>query len=183
MQLSVAARNARLDAIETVLGASALLRIYTGAMPANCAAAATGTLLAEIPLPADYMAAASGGSKAKAGTWEDTAANASGYAGYYRFYDSGGTACDIQDLVSQTWVASTAYVLIQQSNNGGNTYKVTTAGTSAGSGGPTGTGTGISDGSVVWDYVGPVGMIVDNTNFAVGQDFLVTGYTLTDGNA
>lgn len=183
MQLSVAVRNARLDAIETQIGVSALLRIYTGAMPANCAAAATGTLLAECALPVDYMAAASGGSKAKSGTWQDTSADNSGYAGYYRFYDSTGVTCGIQDLVSQAWAASTAYALNQQTNNGGNVYRVTTAGTSASSGGPTGTGNGITDGTVVWNYVGPVGMTVDNTNFAAGQGFLVTGYTLTDGNA
>jgi hypothetical protein len=43
MQLSVAARNARLDAIETTAGASAVLKIFTGSPPANCAAADSGT--------------------------------------------------------------------------------------------------------------------------------------------
>jgi hypothetical protein len=46
VQLSVAARNARLDAIETAVGVSAILEIRSGAQPANCAAADSGTLLA-----------------------------------------------------------------------------------------------------------------------------------------
>ena len=42
VQLSTAVRNARLDAIETAIGASAILRIRSGAVPANCAAADAG---------------------------------------------------------------------------------------------------------------------------------------------
>ena len=39
------------------------LTIRTGAQPANCAAAAAGTVLATINLPADWLAAATGGIK------------------------------------------------------------------------------------------------------------------------
>lgn len=102
MQESVAVRNARLDAIEATIGASAILEIRTGAAPANCAAASTGTLLASMSLPADWMAAAAGGSKAKNGTWEDAAANASGVAGHFRIFDSGGTVCGMQGSVTET---------------------------------------------------------------------------------
>lgn len=101
IQLSVAVRNARLDSIETTIGASAILRIRTGAPPANCAAADTGTVLAECTLPSDWMAAASGGVKALSGTWEDTSANATGTAAHYRIYSSGGT-CHLQGTVTAT---------------------------------------------------------------------------------
>jgi len=47
-------------------------------------------------LPADFMAAASNRSKAKAGTWTDASANASGTIGHYRIYDSGGSTCHVQ---------------------------------------------------------------------------------------
>lgn len=67
-QFSTAARNASLDAIETLIGASPILRIRTGAPPANCAAARSGTVLATMNLPADFMAAAVNGSKALSGT-------------------------------------------------------------------------------------------------------------------
>ena len=95
LQYSVAVNNARLDAVETATGASAKLRIYTGAAPANCAAAATGTLLVDMTLPADWMAAASSGSKAKAGTWSGTGV-AAGTAGYFRIVDNAGTTAHIQ---------------------------------------------------------------------------------------
>jgi hypothetical protein len=99
VQLSVAARNARLDAIETTAGASAVMKIFTGSPPANCAAADSGTVLATINLPSDWMAAASGGSKAKSGTWQDLSADNSGTAGHFRVYDNGVTTCHIQGTV------------------------------------------------------------------------------------
>ena len=102
VQLSVAVRNARLDAIETAIGTSAILRIRTGSVPANCAAADTGTVLVEMTLPSDWLAAAASGAKAKAGTWQDTSANATGTAAHYRIYDSAGTTCHLQGTVTGT---------------------------------------------------------------------------------
>jgi len=102
LQYSVAVRNAKLDQIETTIGTSAILRIWTGSPPANCAAADSGTKLAECALPSDWMAAASSGSKAKSGTWQDTSADNAGTAGYFRIYDSGGTVCGIQGTVTAT---------------------------------------------------------------------------------
>ena len=102
MQYSVAVRNARLDAVETTTGADAVLKIRTGARPANCAAADTGTVLATLTLPTDYMAAASGGTKAKTGTWQDTSADATGTAAHFRLYASDGTTCHAQGTVTAT---------------------------------------------------------------------------------
>lgn len=133
LQYSVTVRNAKLDAVESTIGTSAILKIRTGSAPANCGTADSGTVLATVNLPSDWMANASSGSKAKSGTWEDTSADNTGTAGYFRIYDSGGTTCHIQGTVTVT-----------------------------GGGGD---------------------MTVDNTSFASGQDFLVTGFTLTAGNA
>lgn len=133
IQFSVAVRNARLDALETAIGASAVLKIFTGAPPANCAAADSGSVLATLNLPADYMAAAGSGSKAKAGTWQDASADGTGVAGHFRLYASDGTTCHTQGTITAT-----------------------------GGGGD---------------------MEVDNVNFAAGQQFTVTGFVLTDGNA
>lgn len=102
LQLSVAVRNARLDAIETTIGVSAILKIRTGAAPATCATADSGTVLATCSLPSDYMAAASSGSKAKTGTWEDTSADATGTAAHFRLYASDGTTCHAQGTVTAT---------------------------------------------------------------------------------
>ena len=41
IQFSSSVRDARLDSIETTIGASPLLRIYSGTMPADTATAAT----------------------------------------------------------------------------------------------------------------------------------------------
>jgi len=102
LQYSVTVRNAQLDAVETTVGTAPLLRIYSGSAPANCAAAASGTLLAEATLPSDWMEAASSGSKALSGTWQDASANATGTAGHWRLYDSGGTTCHAQGTVTAT---------------------------------------------------------------------------------
>lgn len=99
LQYSTTVRNAKLDAIETAIGASAILKIRTGAPPANCGTADSGTVLATVSLPADYMAAASGGAKAKSGTWEDTSADATGTAAHFRLYASDGTTCHAQGTV------------------------------------------------------------------------------------
>ena len=71
------------------------------------------------------------------------------------WYPSTKTWYLIVDAVpfAPAWTPSTAYSLNDVVNNDGNMYVCTTAGTSAGSGGPTGTGTGIADGTAVWDFV------------------------------
>lgn len=102
IQLATTTRNALLDAIETDAGVSAILKIRTGAAPANPAAADSGTVLATLTLPSDWMAAASGGTKAKSGTWQDAAADAAGTAGHFRIYKSDGVTCQMQGTVTAT---------------------------------------------------------------------------------
>ena len=96
LQLSVAVRNALLDSIEATIGTGAILEIRTGSMPANVAASRTGTVLATLTLPSDWMAAASSGQKAKSGTWQDAAADGTGTAGYFTIYEDDGTTPHIQ---------------------------------------------------------------------------------------
>lgn len=106
IQLSDAVRQARLNAIEDTAGTFAKLRILTGTPPTNCGSAETGTLLCEIALPSDWMAAASGTgsvSKAKLGTWSGTGhANAAGgtTAGYFRIVNSAGSVAHVQGTIS-----------------------------------------------------------------------------------
>lgn len=52
------------------------------------------------------------------------------------------------------WVASTNYVLKNRVHNGGKVYECTDPGISAGSGGPTGTGSSIIDNGVIWTFLG-----------------------------
>lgn len=102
LQFSVSVRNSRLDSIESTVGTSAILRIRTGAPPANCATADSGTTLATLNLPSDWMTAASGGSKSLSGVWQDSAADATGTAGHFRIYDSTGLTCHLQGTVTIT---------------------------------------------------------------------------------
>jgi hypothetical protein len=102
VKLSVAVRNARLDAIETAIGVSAVLKIRTGAPPTNITDADSGDVLATVALPSDWLAAASSGSKAKSGTWEDTSADDDGVAAHFRIYASDGTTQHMQGTVTAT---------------------------------------------------------------------------------
>jgi len=133
LQYSVTLRNNQLDAIATTGAGTAVLKIKNGVMPANCAGAEAGTVLATLNLPATWMAAASGGSVVKSGTWEDTSADAAGTASHFRLYKNDGTTVVMQGDVTAT----------------------------AGGG----------------------AMTVDNIVFAVGQNFTVTGFTISAGNA
>jgi hypothetical protein len=102
MQYSQAVIHARLDAVESTTGTTAKLQLRTGAQPANCAAAATGTLLRELTLPSDWMNAASAGTKTKLGTWTDSAVGAAGTVAHFRIVDNAGTTCHIQGTVTAT---------------------------------------------------------------------------------
>jgi hypothetical protein len=101
LNYSTTLRNNQLDAIETTTGTAAKLYIRSGAKPTACADADSGTLLATLDLPSDWLAAASSGSKAKAGTWTGTAA-ATGTAGHFRIKDSTGTTCHLQGSITAT---------------------------------------------------------------------------------
>lgn len=102
LQYSTTVRNAQLDAIETAIGVSAVLKIRTGTVPANCATADSGTVLSTINLPSDWMAAASGGSVAKTGTWQDASADATGTAEHWRLYANDGTTVHAQGTCTGT---------------------------------------------------------------------------------
>lgn len=101
-QFSTTARNAALDAIETAIGTSAVLKIRSGSVPADCGTADAGSVLATLTLPSDWLAAASGGSKSKSGTWEDASADATGTAAHFRIYASDGTTVHMQGTITAT---------------------------------------------------------------------------------
>lgn len=100
IQYSTTVRNAQLDQVEVQTGTDARLIIRTGAQPADCGTADSGSVLATITCPTDWMAAASGGTKAKSGTWS-VAASGTGTAGHFRIKDSTQTTCHMQGSVGQ----------------------------------------------------------------------------------
>lgn len=96
-QYSVAVRDAMNDAMETAIGTTPTIEIFTGAQPANCAAADTGTKIASGVLPSDYLTASAAGVKAKNGTWTITGLPAAGTGtagGHFRIKQ--GATCHSQ---------------------------------------------------------------------------------------
>jgi hypothetical protein len=102
IKFSTTVRNARLDTIESTISTSPVLKLRTGSPPADCAAADSGTVVATMTLPSDWMAAAASGSKAKSGTWQDASADNAGTVAHFRIYDSGGSTCHLQGTVTIT---------------------------------------------------------------------------------
>lgn len=101
-QLSVNARNATLAAIETDVGVNPIITISTGSPPTNCGTANTGTVVATMILPTDWLSDPTLGSVTLSGTWQDLSADASGTAGYFRLHNNAGTVCHMQGSISAT---------------------------------------------------------------------------------
>lgn len=101
-QLSVDARNASLQGIEDEVGTNPIMTISSGAVPADCATANTGTVLATMVLPSDWLSAPALGSITLSGTWQDLSADASGTATYFRLHNNAGTVCHMQGTVTAT---------------------------------------------------------------------------------
>lgn len=102
LQFSASVRNAMLDSIETTVGTSAVVKIFTGSMPASAATADAGTNLVTWNLGADWAANASGGSKVFSATPLSSNATATGTAGYFRLYATGATVAHMQGTVTLT---------------------------------------------------------------------------------
>lgn len=102
VQYSIGVRNSILDAWETAQGTAIKVEIRTGAQPANCAAASTGTLLVTYTLASDWAAAASAGSKTFNNLPVLGTAAAAGTAAHYRLFDNAGTTCNEQGSITAT---------------------------------------------------------------------------------
>lgn len=202
MQYATAIRDAQNDQFETTVGASPILRVYNGTMPANPAAALSGnTLLAQGTLPADWMAASSGGVKAKAGTWTLTGQSGAG-AGtvgtFFRLFESTGTTCEAQSTFGAAVSLNTSAVTAANSN------VLTFAATTGVAVGQYATGTGVVAGSKVLAVTGTIvtldmastagvgsgvaiqfgaEMIADNASIANAQVVTVNAFSITAGNA
>jgi hypothetical protein len=86
---STTVRNGMLDQITSAIGASGLVRIYDGTRPASGGAATT--LLAQLALSVTSAPAASGGVLTFNAITQDSSADATGTATWFRVTTSGGT--------------------------------------------------------------------------------------------
>ena len=156
---------------------SGAFTFYSGTMPASpetslsgntslCAFTFSSTAFGTPSYSSGYMSAAA------SFTESAETPSAGGTANFIRATESGGTA--VADFTVQApWAASTAVIVGQYVTNGGNSYVCTTAGTTASSGGPSGTGTGIDDGTAVWSYSAA------GADYTLGNAVLQTGTPLT----
>ena len=178
MNLSAAAGTSALTQLFTALNGGSLT-LYTGTPPADVAAALSGnTALGTV----DFASAALSGSittsgDSVVGTLAFAASSfttaAAGTATFARA--SNTTPAAVIDLgVCSPWLANNTVVVDQMATNGGNLYICTTAGTTASSGGPTGTGSAITDGTVTWSYVQAGNASIVLNNAAVTANLTVT---------
>jgi hypothetical protein len=122
-QYGTTLRNNQVSQIQATIGASGTLKIFSGAEPANCAAADPTGLLATIALPATFLTSA-GGVTTIAGTWS-VAASGNGTAQSFRMYD-GSATCHVQGNTT------TDLVLNNSSITSGQTVTVTAFSVTAG---------------------------------------------------
>lgn len=122
-QYGATLRNNQVSQIQTTVGATGSLKIFSGAEPANCAAADPTGLLCTIALPASFLTSA-GGVTTIAGTWS-AAASATGTAASWRMYD-GSAVCHVQGNTT------TDLVLNNQNITSGQTVTITSFSVTAG---------------------------------------------------
>lgn len=103
ISFAAATKNARADNLTSTIGNAALLRIYNGTPPANADTALSGnTLLAELTCSSPFAPAASGGVLTASGITQDSSANATGTASFFRIYKSDGTTSVMQGTCTAT---------------------------------------------------------------------------------
>lgn len=98
LQLGTAVRTSMADALVTA-AAGGSIKVFSGAVPANCAASDPAGELASGTLPTPALSSASGVAS-KAGTWTITG-TAAGTAASFRLYTS-GAVCFAQGDVTGT---------------------------------------------------------------------------------
>lgn len=164
----------RLDLVESVTGASAKLSIYSGSAPANCAAADTGTLLATLTLPSDWMNAASGTTKTLLGSWTGTAsAGAGATPTHFRIKDNANTTCYVQGT------CGIAVVIATSASTSANGNVLTFASTTGVAVGQTVTGTGVLPDTTVIAFTGTTATLSRSTTAGVSSGVSITfGYEM-----
>jgi hypothetical protein len=111
-QYGVTLRNNQVSQIQTTVGGSGTLKIFSGAEPVGgCSAADPTGLLATITLPATFLTS-SGGVTTLAGTWS-VAASGTGTAASFRIYD-GSSVCHVQGNTTSDLVLNNTSITASQ---------------------------------------------------------------------
>ena len=91
IQYSTTHRTNAMTQLATDIGASAVIKVWSGTAPANCGTADTGTLLVTFAGNAGGFGSASGGVLTASAVASATAGN-SGTVGYFRIYPTAATS-------------------------------------------------------------------------------------------
>ena len=102
LKFPAAFRTTRGATITTRAGNGALLRIYSGTRPADADTAPSGTLLAELTCGTPFAPAPSSGVVTANAITQDSSANNTGTATWFRLVDSAGTTTVIDGDVTAT---------------------------------------------------------------------------------
>jgi hypothetical protein len=111
MQYGATLRNNQVGQIQSTIGGTGHLKIFSGAVPANCAAADPSGVLADITLPATFLTSAAGVTTI-AGSWTVTASG-TGTAQCFRMYD-GSAVCHVQGNVTTDLVLNNTSIAAGQ---------------------------------------------------------------------
>ena len=184
--ITTANRNRAADAV-TARANNGSLRIYSGTPPADANAALSGNTLLAVPTfgATAFGAAASGVATANAIT-SDTSADNTGRPTFARALESDGTTVVFQMSCAFAWLPNTAYSIGDYVVNDSNKlYVCDQNGTSAASGGPTGTGANITDNTTRWDYVAPAEAVIGSggPSIIAGGTVSITSLTYTQAGS
>jgi hypothetical protein len=211
LQVSTALRNAMLEQIENIGNGLAVvagvggvtgtpsaptLSIYAGTVPATPATADGSTALAVLALPTAFMAAASGGSIALSGTWQDASADLTGTAGHFRM-KTGATvfaqgSCGQQVVLSTTGATAIGSNVLPMTTTTGIVVGMNITGTNVP---PAATVLSISAGVSVTMSIAATAIIasatsctftpdltIDNASITAGQQVTVTAFSVATQN-
>jgi hypothetical protein len=186
MNLSQSAAQAGLDAIKALYNGGSLRFYGSQALPATPETALSGA----VNLVSFTFSATAFGSDTFASGYQTAPGSfvassiapvANGTAIFARAVRADGTTVISDHIVAAAWQASSAVLINQYATNGGNLYQVITGGTTASSGGPTGTSSSITDNTAGWKYVGPASqadLILGSTTISLGVNVSITSFSL-----
>lgn len=103
LKYATALRNAQQDAITTFAGNSGLLRIYAGTQPTDPQTAISAqTLLGQLTMNATSFSAASGGVLTANAITQDSSADATNTASFFRLFKSDGSTVVMDGTITAT---------------------------------------------------------------------------------
>lgn len=181
MNVAQISSTAALEALNALYNAGTLT-IYEGAIPATPETAiGTQIVLAQFTLANPAFSAPTFANSEELATASfansGVTPTTSGTACFARAVANGATLADY--TVAANWQPSTAVVVGQYVINGAGTYVCVTGGTAAASGGPTGSGATIQDGSAVWSFrnSGTADIVMATTSVLAAIPLSITSLT------